>query len=80
MFYPDDGITPQEILVIMDRMVTANYISSDNLISAITNTFKIKQYNEKEKYIVEIMYSEYDKVQTFMKASFHIRNIMIIPV
>lgn len=70
LFCPDVGITPQEILIILDRIVDVGCMTENELLNSIQNTFKCKQYNDKEKYIVEVMYSEFDKVQNFMKYSF----------
>ena len=70
MFYPDHGITPQEILVIMDRIVNLKCITADELLVSMQNTFKCKTYGDKEKYIVEVMYNKFDEVQSFMKYAF----------
>lgn len=70
MFCPDVGITPQEILIIMDRLVNIGCITDADLLTSMLNTFKCKQYSDKEKYIVEVMYSQFDKVQSFMTYSF----------
>lgn len=70
MFYPDSGITPQEILIILDRMVKKECISSNTLVEAITNTFKSKLYDKNEQYIIEIIYNNFDEVQNFMTYNF----------
>ncbi len=70
LFCPDDSITPQEILVIIDRMVNINAITSEILVSTMKNTFSCKQYTKEEQYLVEVIYSKYDEVQNFMKYAF----------
>ena len=62
-FCPEDNITPQEILIILDRLVELKCIDSEILSSTMIDTFKCKKYGEKEKYIVEVMYAKFDQVQ-----------------
>lgn len=66
-FCPEENITPQEIFVILDRLVEQKSISKEKLISIITDTFQSKVYGEKEQYIIETMYSKFDKVQNDIK-------------
>jgi len=66
-FYPDAPITIQEIFVVLDRMCNKNIIKKGALISSLTETFKCKQYSDKEEYIIETMYSKYDEVLRNMK-------------
>ena len=70
IFCPDDSITPQEIFVILDRIVNIKCITEDNLIYAMQNTFKCKQYTKQEQYIVEVIYNNYDEVLNFMEYAF----------
>ena len=63
LFCPEDTITPQEILVILDKMVSLGIIDNNKLKSVMINTFKCKEYGEKEKFIVEEIYGNYDKIQ-----------------
>lgn len=62
-FCPEDNITPQEILIILDRLVTQGTITSEKLVNTMIDTFKCKKYGEEEKYIVEVIYSKFDQVQ-----------------
>ena len=66
-FCPQDNITPQEILVILDRLEKLNFVSFDDVLKSVTDTFKCKKYGEKERYIVEVIYSNFDQVQNDMK-------------
>ncbi len=66
-FCPEENITPQEILIILDRLVNLKCIDSEKLISTMTDTFSCKKYNEKEQYIIEVMYSKFDQVQNDIK-------------
>lgn len=69
-FCPEDSITPQELLVILDRLVNLNCIKKEKVISTILDTFRSKQYTEKEQYVIEIMYNKFDEVDGFMKYNF----------
>lgn len=62
-FCPEENITPQELLIILDRLVLLECISDEKLVTTITDTFQSKRYSEKEQYIIEVMYSQFDKVQ-----------------
>ena len=62
-FCPEDNITPQEILAILDRLQKANLISTSDVLNAMTDTFKCKRYGKEEQYIIDIMYSKFDQVQ-----------------
>lgn len=62
-FCPEENITPQELLIILDRLVSLKCISEEKLVTTITDTFQSKRYGEKEQYIIEVMYSQFDKVQ-----------------
>lgn len=73
-FCPGDNITPQELLVILDRLVNLNCIEKEKAVSAVLDTFRSKQYTEKEQYIIEIMYNKFDKVEGFMKYNFPYKN------
>lgn len=66
-FCPEDNITPQEIFIILDRLVDLKCLESEDLILAMTDTFKCKKYGEKEQYIIEVMYSKFDQVQNDIK-------------
>lgn len=66
-FCPEENITPQEIFVILDRLVEQKSISKEKLIFTVTDTFQSKVYGEKEQYIIETMYSKFDKVQNDIK-------------
>lgn len=63
IFSPLDNITPQEILIILDRMEKAGDIAEEDVVKAITDTFKSKKYEKEEEYIIEVMYSQFDEVQ-----------------
>lgn len=62
-FCPQDTITPQEILIILDRLVNLNVISDKELINIMTTTFKCKKYSEKENYITEYIYGNFSTIQ-----------------
>lgn len=66
-FWPEDNITPEELLIILDRLAELKYIPSCSVISAVQDTFKSKVYGSKEQYIIERMYSQFDEIQGFMK-------------
>ena len=66
-YCPEDNITPQEIFIILDRLVNLNCLDSKQLISTMLDAFKCKNYGEKEQYIIEVMYSKFDEVQNDIK-------------
>lgn len=62
-FSPDDYITPQEIFIILDRLVKLECINSTKLVDVMTTTFECKQYGREEQFVIEMIYSRFDKVQ-----------------
>lgn len=62
-FYPNDTITLEEILIILDRMQDKDIIDENELIFSITTTFNSRIYSEEEKYMVEDIYPSMKKVQ-----------------
>lgn len=67
MFCPDDNITPQEIFVILDRLVNMKYITKEDLLTAMQNTFSCEKYDETDEYVIETIYSKFDQVQNDIK-------------
>lgn len=63
-FCPNDTITPQEIFVILDRLVSNNVISKEQLLNAMLKTFKCKVYSDKERFIAEEIYGSFEEVQS----------------
>lgn len=62
-FCPDDTITLEEILIILDRMESNGKMESSNIISAVLGTFYARQYDESEKFKVEDIYGEMEQIQ-----------------
>lgn len=62
-FCPEDTITPQEIFIILDRLVSNKSIDKNDLLNSMLDTFKCKVYSDKEKYIAEEMYGKFDEIQ-----------------
>lgn len=70
-FCPDDLITVQEVLLILDRIVTENAIKKEDLAGCMTDTFPCKQYDDSEAYIIETMYRQFDDVQNKIRFYWH---------
>lgn len=66
-FCPEDNITIEEILIILDRLVNYNKISEEQLIDSLTKTFNTRRYSEEEKYVVEEIYKDIYWVQEEME-------------
>lgn len=62
-FCPDDTITLEEILIILDRMEGNGRITSNEVLSAILGTFYTRQYDESEKFMVEDIYGDMEQIQ-----------------
>lgn len=68
-FYPNDKVTPQEIFVILDRLVSIDAITEKQLLNAMLNTFKCKEYGEEERFIAEEIYGRFEEVQNELRYS-----------
>lgn len=62
-FCPDDTITLEEILIILNRMENNKQITDVEVINAILDTFPARQYDNFEKYMVEDIYGDMEQVQ-----------------
>lgn len=65
-FCPNDNITLEEVFIILDRLVNNGKISEDNVLAAIQDTFNVQKYSDKDKYMIEVIYDEINKVQNEM--------------
>ncbi|MDD2627562.1 MAG: S-layer homology domain-containing protein [Clostridia bacterium] len=70
-FYPEDMVTIQEVLIILDRIVTENCIKREMLQKCMTQTFECKVYSDDEAYIIETIYSKFDEVQNKLQFYWH---------
>ncbi|MBQ6894617.1 MAG: S-layer homology domain-containing protein [Clostridia bacterium] len=68
MFCPDDSITLEEVLVILDRLVSNNQINKDDVISTFLNTFyaKVSICDKSDEYVAKVIYKDINTVQNDM--------------